>query len=72
MTQLLEQAFAKASELNEAEQNALARWILEELESEHRWEELFANSQDELASLAKEALDEHHKGKTKPLDPESL
>jgi hypothetical protein len=59
MTQLLEQAFAKASELDESEQNALARWILEELQSESRWDELFANSQDELAMLAQEALDEH-------------
>jgi len=72
MTQLLERAFVEASKLDAAEQDTLARWILDELESERRWDQLFAESQDELAILAQEALEEHRKGLTKPLDPDKL
>ena len=43
-----------------------------EIKSERRWEEAFAQSQDELAKLAEEALAEHRAGKTKRLDLEAL
>ena len=72
MTHLLKQAFAKASKLSEVEQNVLARWMLEELASERRWDELFAESEDSLSGLAMEALKEHRQGKTKSLDPDAL
>lgn len=62
MTQLLERAFVEASKLDASEQDTLARWILEELESERRWDQLFAESQDELGIMAQEALEEHRKG----------
>ncbi|MFN8456905.1 MAG: hypothetical protein U0401_19950 [Anaerolineae bacterium] len=45
---------------------------LEELADEQRWDESFANSQDQLALLADEALAEYHQGKTKELIPELL
>ena len=64
MTKLLEQAFAEASKLPPQEQDALADWLLAELESEKRWEKLFADSQDELSKLAAEALAEHQRGQT--------
>jgi hypothetical protein len=38
MTQLLEQAFRHASKLAPQEQDALARWLLEEFDAEHRWD----------------------------------
>jgi hypothetical protein len=72
MNTLLQQAFRKASNLKAEEQDQFARWILLELESEQRWDTLFAESQDALASLAEEALAEYHAGKTEPLDPDSL
>ena len=72
MTRLLEQAFQEAAKLDEQEQDAFARWILEELDAEQRWEKLWAGSQNELALLAQEALQEHRNGQTKPLDLESL
>ncbi len=62
MTQLLEKAFGEASKLDVKDQDALAKWILEEIGSEQRWDELFASSQDELALLADEALKEHRAG----------
>lgn len=72
MTKLLEEAFAEASKLPEQEQDALAAVILEELASERRWDQAFADSADLLAQLADQALEEHRAGKTHVLDPERL
>ena len=72
LTISLEKAFAEASKLSEEEQNALAAWILQEITSEKRWEKTFSKSPDKLAQLAEEALREHRRGKTQPLDPEQL
>ena len=72
MTKLLEKAFAKASQLPDVEQNALARWMLEELEAEKRWEETFAESEDLLDKLADEALKDYRKGKIRSLDIDKL
>ncbi len=72
MTQLLEKAFAEASELPEEEQDALAAFVLAELEAERRWTKAFEDSQDELARLGREALAKHRAGKTKRLDPDTL
>ena len=52
------------------EQDAVASLILEEIESEKRWDDLFAGSQGKLARLAEQAITEYKAGKTKPLDPE--
>ena len=72
MTKLLEEAFAEASKLPEQEQDALAAVVLEELASERRWDQAFADSADLLAQLADQALAEHRAGKTHVLDPERL
>lgn len=72
MTDLLKKAFDAASRLSEEEQDAVAEWLLAELASEEKWEERFAESQDVLYLLAREALDEHERGETRDLDPESL
>ncbi len=72
MTKMLERAFKKASSLSDSDQDALAEWLLKELESEARWQELFAKSQEGLSRLAAEALEEHRRGKTKRLDPGKL
>ena len=62
MTQLLEKAFRKALKLPEMEQNIIAKWLIDELESEKKWERLFAESEDTLERLADEALAEHAHG----------
>jgi predicted amidophosphoribosyltransferase len=72
MTKLLEQAIAKVMQLPETEQDAIAAFILEELEDEARWDRAFSQSQDMLAKLAAEALAEDQAGKTQELDPEIL
>lgn len=72
MTSLLEKAFEAASKLPTLEQNILARTLLDEIASEQKWNELFAESEDVLAQLAAEALREENQGKTTDLDPNKL
>ena len=68
MSTLLEKAFNEIKKLPETEQNIFAKWILEELEAERKWDKLFAESEDILEKLAEEALKEHKEGKTEVLD----
>jgi len=72
MTRLLEKAFKEASKLPVMDQNSLAKWLLEALTTEKRWEQLFAESEDVLDQLADEASEVHKQGKTSPLDIELL
>jgi hypothetical protein len=72
MTNLLEEAFAKATRLPTNEQDAFARWLLDELDSERHWARSFETSQRQLANLAQEALAEDLVGRTEPLDPDRL
>ena len=72
MTHLLEKAFAEAAKLSEDEQDAVARFLLQELKSEREWDKRFAESQSQLDQLAKEALDEQQEGQTRRLNPNKL
>ena len=74
MNRLLQQAFDKAAELPQAEQDRFARFLLAELESEGQWAELFAlpESEDLLERLADEAVLEHRAGRTRPLSLDEL
>ena len=74
MNQLLREAFEKAAQLPEDEQDKFARFLIAELESERRWAELFARpeSDDLLTRLADEALADHRAGRTAPMDYEDL
>ena len=74
MTELLHQAFDKASELPDSQQDEFARFLLAELDSERRWDEMFSRpeSEDLLDQWAGEALDAHRAGRTQPLDVEAL
>lgn len=74
MSQLMEQAFQKARQLPEQDQEAIASIILQEIESEGRWDELFARpeSADLLDRMADRALAEAKAGRAKPLDPDEL
>jgi len=72
MTKLLKTAFEEASRLPDVEQNALAKWLLEELEAEKKWDQSFAESEDILDQLGEEALATQRQGKTKPMDIDKL
>jgi len=46
--------------------------LLDEIESERKWDELFSESEDVLAQMAAEALREEAQGMTTELDPNKL
>ncbi len=58
----------KLSKLSPERQDELAAWLLAEMEDEARWDKSFAESQDALEKLANEALEEHKRGETRPLE----
>jgi hypothetical protein len=68
MTRLLEDALRKVGKLSEDEQNAIASQILETLEDEETWGKMLGKNPAKLRKLAEKALDEHRRGKTRPLD----
>ncbi len=67
MTELLKKAFQAASRLPPEQQDAVATMLLAELESERKWDDAFARSQDFLATMADEAIAEDEAGETEPL-----
>jgi hypothetical protein len=72
MTNLLAQAFQKASQLPENLQDEIASELIEEIEWESRWDETLAQSQDKIDQLAQKALDEYLSGKTKEMGFDEL
>ncbi len=68
MTKLLKELIDKLSRLSPERQDELAAWLLAEMEDEARWDKSFAESQDALEKLADEALEEHKRGETRPLE----
>jgi hypothetical protein len=74
MSQLMEQAFQKARQLPVSDQEAIAAIILQEIEAERRWEELFSRpeSADLLSRMADEALAGMKAGRARKLDIDEL
>ena len=72
MTKLLEDAIAKVRQMPADEQDAIARIVLDEIESERRWEALFAKSPEKLRGVADRAWAEHEAGRREELAPDRL
>ena len=74
MNKLLKKAFEKAAELPDEDQDRFAKFLLAELESENRWNELFARPESEelLNRMADEALADIRAGLSKPLKIEDF
>ena len=68
MTKLLKKAIAEARRLPPEEQDAIGAMILEEIADEKRWAKKFAETKDQLARWADQALAEIEAGRTMPLD----
>jgi hypothetical protein len=68
MTSLLEEALRRVESLPQQEQDAIASQVIETLEDEEAWACRFRDRPDVLRSLAREALEEHRRGETRPLD----
>lgn len=66
MTEALKKAIELAQQQPEDEQNVIAHLILEELQAEHRWQELFNDPRSDalLERLAAEAIAEDEAGET--------
>jgi hypothetical protein len=73
MGKLLERAIEEAHSLPDEGQEAIGAWLLAEIESERRWDELFSRPPSEtLERMAAEALEDFRSGRTTPLDPDRL
>jgi hypothetical protein len=74
MSRIVEQMFQKIVQLPESDQEAIAAIVLQESESEQRWDELFAQpkSADMLSQMADEALTEARAGRVTNLDLSQL
>lgn len=72
MTEKPEQAIARARELPDAQQDAIAALVLEEIADEARWDTAFARSHGVLERLAAEAEEENRAELTRELNPDAL
>lgn len=68
MTGLLLKALRRIEVLSEEAQNGIAMQILESLDDEEAWALKLREHPDLLHSLAREAVEEHRRGDTRPLD----
>ena len=68
MTGLLERALRRVESLSQEEQDAIASQIMETLDDEEAWARSFRERPALLRSLAREALEAHQRGETRPLD----
>ena len=73
MNTLLDKAISAIRQLPEAEQEAIAREVLERIEADARWDDLFADPRSAalLERLADEARDEISRGDIADRDPGS-
>lgn len=71
MIALVAKAIAALSKLPDAEQEAIAREVLDRIEADARWDELFADPRSKavLSRLAAEALDDVASGDVFDFDP---
>jgi hypothetical protein len=67
VTGLLEKALRRVESLSQEEQDAIASQIMKTLDDEEAWGRNFREKPALLRSLAREALEEHRRGETRPL-----
>jgi acyl-CoA reductase-like NAD-dependent aldehyde dehydrogenase len=67
MPSLLEKALERVGALPPDEQDAIASRILASLADEDAWKKLFVEKRDAIRSMARQAIEEHERGETRPL-----
>jgi hypothetical protein len=74
MSRLMEQAIQKLKARPDSDQDALASIMLQEIEAEQRWDQLFARpeSAELLSRMADRALDEARASQARKLDLDEL
>jgi acyl-CoA reductase-like NAD-dependent aldehyde dehydrogenase len=68
MTGPLEEALRRVESLPREEQDAVAAQIMDALDDEDAWARSFRQRPELLRSLAREAMEEHRRGETRPID----
>ena len=72
MTRLMEKAVEALRSLPEEQQDAVAGFVLSEIEADHRWAATSLQYAERLRKLADEAKEDFQAGRTSELDPEQL
>ena len=72
MTQFLEKVLTEVYKLPPEKQDTIAALILEELDDERRWDAAFAESQDQLAQLARKVRADIKAGHIKKMGIDEL
>jgi hypothetical protein len=72
MSKLLDEAYAAAKELPAHAQEAIGAWLLAEIEADRKWDELFGKPSAVIERMADKAIEDYQRGRTRPLDPETL
>lgn len=72
MTQLMEKAVEALRSLPEEQQDAVAGFVLSEIEADQRWAATSVRHADKLRKLADEARADFDAGRTSELDPGKL
>jgi hypothetical protein len=72
VTKLLKQALAEVEKLPAPEQDAIASLILDEVVDEQRWDEAFAQSQEQLGKLAEKVRADIRSGKVADMGIDEL
>ncbi|MCX7783402.1 MAG: hypothetical protein N2318_07115 [Meiothermus sp.] len=72
MATLKDRVLEEIAKLPEDAQDAVWMQILEDIESERRWDEAFAKSQDKLSKLASKVRSDIQAGKRKALNLDDL
>ncbi len=72
MTRLMEKALAEIGKLGDADQDAIAAIILDEIADERCWDESFSRSQNELSEIAGRVREDIRAGKVKAVGIDEL
>jgi hypothetical protein len=72
MTRLMKEAIEKLQSLPEEKQDAVADFLLGELEADKNWDDTSTKHASKLRKLADEALDDFRAGRTSELDADVL
>ena len=72
MIRLLEDAIAKLRQLPEGEQEAVARFVLHELEEDGEWRRASEIHSEALSAIVSEVIAEDDRGECPNLDPDRM
>ena len=68
VTELLRKAFNRVEAMPESDQDAFAYGIMEMVDEEEAWDRSLKSNPEKLVAMAEEALEEHRRGQTRPIE----